>query len=214
MIDMLLNCIIFAVIVWRVLSALGLMGGNANNQIPKNMTQQKRPVPQQARPQAQPRTVPQDRDSSAWNFDAYQQKTDEWEEFRTKNGPNFKPGQDKQAAERERLQKIKEKLDRQKREAAVKKAKSESKKAESSPQPQTMLGFTHISDHSAEVHLEQSFDLHAKADALISAKTSQPSPHADLVRLLKDPKQARNAFVLSMILGEPKALSNQGRGMR
>lgn len=118
-----------------------------------------------------------------------------------------------QAKSRERdqesLQKIRKMID-QRAKAEKRNQKSEKASKSTDLQKQSVsMNMSHlVSDHAAEVHLEQPFN---QESTNFFQKPAKPKAHplSKLVSQMKDPGQVQNAFILSQILGEPRALQNR-----
>lgn len=67
-----------------------------------------------------------------------------------------------------------------------------------------------LPDHAAEVHLENPFERTTSVNTG-SRQTHDLSPINQLIQQLSDPNQARKAFLLSQIFGEPRAKQNVRR---
>lgn len=111
--------------------------------------------------------------------------------------------------DQESLQKIRKMIDQR---AKAEKRKQKAEKASKSKEIQKQSASTNVShlvsDHAAEVHLEHPFSRESSNYFQKPAKLKE-HPLSKLVSQLKDPGQVQNAFILSQILGEPRALQNR-----
>ncbi|MEO8426653.1 MAG: hypothetical protein ABI651_06020 [Verrucomicrobiota bacterium] len=75
---------------------------------------------------------------------------------------------------------------------------------------ESQKGFEKISQLSAQVAERMQLVDERVAHHVIKSRTTVPSQTAELVRVLRQPRSARQAFVTSLVFGPPKALESTG----
>ncbi len=202
------------IIFWVVSSVLGSMkqGQPAKTarpvfKPPWAEANEQRPSASQPRPVARPASV---WESLVVDDDEDEETYDEWRQVPPPKRTVERPIQRNIAAELTAMERVRQLIEEKvaaarnaagqsTTQAAINRAEEESPDRQSVNYNQSVVAnLSHlVSDHAADVHLGQM----GAAPASVKAT---PQPYAELIGRLKKPDAARDALVMSIILGEPK----------